>query len=52
MKGYCCKCKTVVEMKDAKEIIAKNNRPMMLGICPVCGIKVYRILSLVKKEEK
>jgi hypothetical protein len=39
MKGYCVKCKTKVEMKDAKRV-ESNNRARMAGTCAVCKTKV------------
>jgi hypothetical protein len=30
-------------MKDAKDIIMKNGRPAIQGVCPVCGTKMFRI---------
>lgn len=38
--GYCVKCKTKREMKDAKETILDNGRKMMKGVCSVCGTKM------------
>ena len=41
--GYCVKCRTKREMKDAKPITMKNGRPATRGICPTCGTKMFRI---------
>jgi NAD-dependent SIR2 family protein deacetylase len=43
MEGYCLKCRTKREMKDAKSVTLKNGRPATQGICPVCGTKITRI---------
>ena len=43
MQGYCVKCRTKREMKDAKSITMKNGRQATQGACPVCGIKMFRI---------
>jgi Domain of unknown function (DUF5679) len=41
--GYCVKCKTKRDMKDAKEITMKNGKPAVEGVCPVCGTKMFKI---------
>lgn len=43
VKGYCVKCKKMIEMKTPKKKLMKNGRPMMQGLCPKCGTKVNRI---------
>jgi hypothetical protein len=47
MLVYCLKCKTKREIKDPKNIIMKNKRLAVQGVCPVCGTKMFRI---VKKQ--
>lgn len=42
-EGYCVKCKSKREIKDAQEIIMKNGRPATQGVCPVCGTKIFKI---------
>ena len=42
-EGYCVKCKSKKEMKDAQEITMKNGRPATQGTCPDCGTKIFRI---------
>ena len=42
---YCMKCKKKVEMREPKEEVTRNNRPIAKGICPECGGRVARILS-------
>ena len=50
--GYCVKCKTKREMKDATEVsmAAKGGgtRRAMTGICTVCGTKMFKILPKAK----
>lgn len=41
--GYCVKCKTKREIKNAKQIILKNGKPAVQGLCPVCGTKMFKI---------
>ena len=48
MKIYCMKCKKVTENIDPKMARTKNNRLIMPGKYPVCGIKKSR---LVKEQE-
>jgi hypothetical protein len=43
MHGYCVKCKTRREMKDAKSITMKNGKPATYGKCPVCDTKMFKI---------
>ena len=43
MQGYCVKCRTKREIKDAKAITMKNGKPATQGTCPVCGTKMFRI---------
>jgi RNase P subunit RPR2 len=42
-QGYCLKCKTQREIKDAKEITMKNGKPAITGTCPTCGTKIFKI---------
>jgi hypothetical protein len=39
-QGYCVKCKSKKDMKDAKEITMKNGRPATQGLCVECGTKI------------
>lgn len=43
IKGYCVKCRTQREIKDAKRVTLKNGKPAMKGKCPVCGTGMFRI---------
>jgi len=43
MQGYCMKCRTKREIKDARAITMKNGRPATQGVCPICGTKMFRI---------
>jgi RNase P subunit RPR2 len=40
MEGYCLKCRTKREMKNAASVTLKNGRPATQGTCPVCGTKI------------
>jgi hypothetical protein len=43
MQGYCMKCRTKREMKDARAITMKNGRPATQGVCTVCSTKMFKI---------
>ncbi|MCJ7743248.1 MAG: DUF5679 domain-containing protein [Dehalococcoidales bacterium] len=43
MQGYCVKCRTKREIKNARAIVMKNKKPATQGVCPVCGTKMFRI---------
>ncbi len=45
MQGYCVKCRSKKEIKDAKAITMKNGKPATQGTCPSCGTKMFRIGS-------
>ncbi len=42
-EGYCVKCKSKREIKDAQDIVMKNGRPATQGLCPACGTKIFKI---------
>jgi hypothetical protein len=37
------KCCAKKEIKDPRRIIMKNGRSATPGVCPTCGMKVFRI---------
>jgi len=41
--AYCMKCRRKVEIRNPRQIILKNSRPAVQGVCPSCGTKVFRI---------
>jgi hypothetical protein len=43
MQAYCVKDRKKVEIKNPKAITMKNGKPATMGICPICGTKVFRI---------
>jgi hypothetical protein len=45
VEAYCVKCREKREIKNPKEVTMKNGRPAMEGTCPVCGTKLFRMLS-------
>jgi NAD-dependent SIR2 family protein deacetylase len=42
-EAYCVKCKAKREIQDAVQTTMKNGRPAMVGKCPVCGTKLFKI---------
>ncbi len=51
-QAYCMKCRTKVEITEAKEVKMKNGRPAVKGVCAKCGTKVFCILPTKKKAKK
>jgi hypothetical protein len=43
VEGYCLKDKKKVEMKDPKPYTMKNGKSAMVGTCPNCGTKIFKI---------
>lgn len=43
LEGYCVKCRSKKEIKDAKQVTMKNGRPATEGVCPDCGTKIFKI---------
>jgi hypothetical protein len=41
---YCVKCKAKTPTTDAKEVVAKNGRPMIKGKCSKCGTTKCRFI--------
>jgi predicted nucleic acid-binding Zn-ribbon protein len=39
------KCKKPVEVKDPQDVIMKNGRKALSGVCPDCGTKVFKIVG-------
>ncbi|MGC8568996.1 MAG: DUF5679 domain-containing protein [Nitrososphaeria archaeon] len=45
VEAYCVKCRAKREIKNPQEVTLKNGRKAIVGVCPVCGTKLYRILG-------
>jgi DNA topoisomerase-1 len=43
MEAYCMKCKTKREMKDPVAGFNAKASPVTIGVCSVCGTKLYRM---------
>ena len=44
-EGYCVKCKAKKEIANAVEETMKNGRKAIKGICPTCGVVMFKILG-------
>ena len=42
------KCREKKEIKDAKESLTKNGKPIVKGVCPVCGTTICKIGATLK----
>src|SRR5215208_846584 len=43
MEAYCMKCKTKREMNDPVASFNAKSSPVTIGVCPVCGTKLYKM---------
>ena len=43
MEAYCVKCKTKRELIDPQPVFNNNGSPATRGVCPVCGMSIYRL---------
>lgn len=43
MEAYCMKCKTKREVQDPVAQFNAKGSPVTIGICPVCGTKLYKM---------
>jgi pimeloyl-ACP methyl ester carboxylesterase len=41
-EAYCVKCKVKRSVQNASRTVTKNGRNAIEGICPVCGIRLFR----------
>jgi DNA topoisomerase-1 len=51
LEAYCFKCKAKREMQEAQPGYNKAGAPMMSGICPVCGGKLFRLGRTPEHDE-
>jgi hypothetical protein len=45
MKTYCVKCKKNTDTNNEREIILKNGRKAMTGVCNICGTKKFKFIK-------
>jgi len=43
VEAYCVRCKEKREIANPVADFNKNGTPVTVGVCSVCGTKVYRI---------
>jgi predicted nucleotide-binding protein len=43
LQAYCVKCRLKRDIKDAKLITTVNGRTGIMGFCPICGTKLFRL---------
>jgi len=43
VEAYCMKCKEKQQMSDAKASKMKNGRDCVIGKCPKCSTKMFKI---------
>lgn len=46
---HCLKCKTRTATNNISEVLTKNNRKMLKGICKVCGSKKSQFIPMQSK---
>jgi len=44
MEARCMKCKKQVDVENSEQIVMKNGKQALKGMCCICGTKVFRIL--------
>ena len=42
-KGYCVKCRHIVDMQKEEEVEMKNGKKAIKGECSECGKTLFRI---------
>ena len=45
-EAYCVKDKRRVEIASPHEVVFRNGRKAIQGVCPICGTKVTRITGI------
>src|SRR6218665_4089279 len=48
---YCVKCKRETETRDLLNVKSKNNRPMLRGICTMCGTTKTQFVKNAKRGD-
>ena len=43
MDAYCFRCGTKREIRNPQSAITANGRPAIVGTCPVCEMRIYRM---------
>ena len=45
---YCFKCREKTDTLETQEVMLKNGRPAVTGLCAVCGTKKFRMTAARK----
>jgi len=53
INGYCMRCQDMRALRpaDMHEILMRNGRPALRGLCPTCGARIQVIGGKVKREQ-
>ena len=49
VSGYCARCKKNVIFIDTKEVLTKNGRKRLAGICDECKKSVSKFIKKIKE---
>jgi hypothetical protein len=52
LEGYCVKCRSNREIQNPEQVIFKNKKLAIQGLCPRCGTKMFRIGLLTNTAGK
>lgn len=52
VKGFCIKCKQTRSIKNPQQVMMKNMRLMVRGICPQCGSKIAALVPSSPRKKK
>ncbi|MGD0780113.1 MAG: DUF5679 domain-containing protein [Dehalococcoidales bacterium] len=55
VQGFCLKCRKKMGMKSLRQVILKNNRHAIEGVCVRCGTRIIKFIKAapdVKKKRK
>ena len=45
---YCLKCRKITDTVSKQNVISKNGRPMLRGLCSVCGKTKTQFVKMAK----
>jgi beta-1,2-mannobiose phosphorylase / 1,2-beta-oligomannan phosphorylase len=51
VKGYCLKCKKIKPINKPQQVVMKNTRVMVKGICPQCGAKIATFMPVLHRNK-
>ena len=50
VKGFCLKCKKIKTINKPQQVVMKNMRVMVKGICPQCGAKIATFMPVLHRN--